>query len=158
MKDILVVIPCGKAKIWDKDRDRGPTPASDAYTGPPFKVNKKYAEHFGERWVILSAKYGFISPDFAIPGPYNVTFKDKSTNPIPVSALCNQIQARNLDRFGTVIGLGGKEYRAIVEEAFSASRARICFPFAGLPMPKAMQETNRAIELNAPCARPGRDR
>jgi len=158
MKGTLVVVPCGKAKIWDKDPDRGPTPAADAYIGPPFKVNKHYAQRFADVWLILSAKYGFMAPDFVIPGPYNVTFKDKSTNPIPVSALRNQIQAQKLCRFERVIGLGGKPYRTILQEAFAASGARICFPFAGLRMGKAMQAANHAIQLNDPCPRLPRGR
>jgi hypothetical protein len=31
-------------------------------------VNRNLAEHFATRWVILSAKYGFIDPDHLIPG------------------------------------------------------------------------------------------
>jgi len=154
MKGILVVVPCGQRKIWDKDPNRGPTPARDAYIGAPFKVNKKYAAHFAERWVILSAKHGFMSPDFIIPGPYNVTFKDKSTNPISVSSLRSQIQAQKLGRFETVIGLGGKEYRGIIEQAFVGSNVRICLPFAGPRIGKAMQATKLAIELDDPCAQP----
>jgi len=38
-------------------------------------VNREYAEHFGDRWVILSAKYGFLNPEDTIEGTYNVTFK-----------------------------------------------------------------------------------
>src|SRR3990172_7019090 len=40
-----------------------------------------------QQGVILSAKYGLISPDFVIPGPYNVTFKNLSTRPIDVRTL-----------------------------------------------------------------------
>ena len=47
-----------------------------------FTTNRAYAEKFGSRWVILSAKYGFIRPDFQIPGPYNVSFKDPATKPV----------------------------------------------------------------------------
>lgn len=158
MKGILVVVPCGQRKIWDKDPNRGPTPARDAYIGAPFKVNKKYAAHFAERWVILSAKHGFMSPDFIIPGPYNVTFKDRSTNPVSVSILRSQIQAQKLDRFETVIGLGGTGYRAILEQAFAASPARVCFPLAGLRSGKAMQAIKRAIELDELCPQLGNGR
>ena len=56
----LVIVPCGKSKIWDRDPDAGPTAARAAYVGSPFKVNREYAETFGEAWVILSAKYGFL--------------------------------------------------------------------------------------------------
>ena|SRR5437667_12008823 len=151
MKGTLVIIPCGQRKIWDKEPNRGPTPARDAYIGPPFKVNKEYAEQFAEQWVILSAKYGLISPDFMIPGPYNVTFKDSSTDPVPVSTLQDQIQRKSLDRFERIVGLGGREYRAIVEEAFASLPVKICFPFAGLPLGKSMQAIRQAITLGKLC-------
>ena len=67
--ETLVIIPCGQAKVWAGEPQRGPTPAGEAYTGAPFKVNRAYAERHGDRWVILSAKYGFIPPDSLLPGP-----------------------------------------------------------------------------------------
>jgi hypothetical protein len=146
VRKVLVVVPCGNAKIWDRKPDLGPTRAEHAYTGAPFKVNREYARHFGDSWVILSAKYGLISSAFVIDGPYCVTFKKKATNPISVSTLRNQIQLQKLDRFGIVIGLGGQEYRTIMEQAFAQTQARLCFPFAGLRMGKAMQATKRAIK------------
>jgi len=63
----LVIVPCGKSKIWKKEPKRGATKARNVYTGAPFKLNKRYAEQFGYDWVILSAKYGFIDPDYQIP-------------------------------------------------------------------------------------------
>ncbi|WP_390622104.1 DUF6884 domain-containing protein [Roseiconus lacunae] len=63
-RGILVIVPCGSSKVWSNDPSAGPTIAKDAYIGSPFKVNRKYAEHIGNRWVILSAKYGFIEPVF----------------------------------------------------------------------------------------------
>jgi len=77
-----VVVPCGKAKIWDRESSHGPTPARQAYTSTFFCVNRRYAEVFGESWIILSATYGFIAPDFVISAAYNVTFKDLRSNPI----------------------------------------------------------------------------
>jgi len=140
----LVVVPCGARKIWDVDPQRGPTVARDAYVGSPFKVNRAYAERFGDRWVILSAKYGFIKPDFMIPGPYNVTFKRKSSNPVTVEYLRSQIPALGLDRCEHVIGLGGRAYREIIEAAFSPYPVKLSFPFAGLPLGRALQATKRA--------------
>jgi hypothetical protein len=35
-----------------------------------FNLKKQDAERFADHWVILSAKYGFIDPDFSIPGSY----------------------------------------------------------------------------------------
>ncbi|MGB7067590.1 MAG: DUF6884 domain-containing protein [Syntrophobacteria bacterium] len=150
MKDVLVIVPCGQAKIWDRQPARGPVPACDAYTGAPFKVNRRYAEHFAERWVILSAKYGFIPPDYEIPGPYNVTFKKKSTNPINVQVLQEQILAQGLHRFETIIGLGGIDYRARITDAFSQWPLEIHYPFAGLRLGVSMRTINKAIERYSP--------
>ena len=54
MSRTLVIVACGARKIWDDNPNAGPTPAKDAYTGAPFKVNRRYAETFSDRWVILS--------------------------------------------------------------------------------------------------------
>lgn len=151
MNGTLVIVPCGQGKVWDKNPHAGPTPAREAYTGAPFKVNRRYAEHFGDRWVILSAKYGFIAPDFLLPGPYNITFKKPSTNPVSVTVLTEQIMRDGLAGFRTVIVLGGKEYRAAVREAFTAEPVTIVAPFAGLPIGKMMQATKGAIEAGETC-------
>lgn len=87
MPEVLVIVPCGKSKIWDKQPDRGPTAASDAYTGAPFKLNRAYAKCFGEAWVVLSAKYGLIEPEFEISGPYEVAFTKPRTCPIATESL-----------------------------------------------------------------------
>ena len=82
---LLVVVPCGQGKIWDRHPGVGPTAAQGAYTGAPFRVNRAYAERFASRWVILSAKYGFIDPDFLIPESYNLTFKKKDPRLVDAS-------------------------------------------------------------------------
>ena len=147
IKKTLVIVPCGFSKIWDKKPNAGPTLASLAYTGQPFIINKQYAESFGDKWVILSAKYGFISPDFVIPEQYNITFLKKSTGPISIASLREQIQQMKLDDFDVVIGLGGKEYRFAIQESFNSYPIELRFPFAGLPIGKMMQATKQALKL-----------
>jgi hypothetical protein len=142
----LVIVPCGRSKIWDKNPNAGLIVAKDAYAGSPFKVNRKYAESFGSQWLILSAKYGFIEPDFVLPGPNEVTFKRKSSNPVAFDVLKRQVVELGLDGFESVIGLGGKEYREAISASFQGTRVDTTFPFAGLPIGKAMQATKRAIE------------
>jgi hypothetical protein len=51
-----------------------------------------------------------------------------------------------LDRYGEVIGLGGKEYRAAMKAAFESTNVRLSFPFAGLPIGKAMAATKLATD------------
>jgi hypothetical protein len=150
IEGLLIIVPCGKRKIWDKYPDRGPTPARDAYIGSPFAVNRRYAEHFAKCWLILSAKYGFISPDFVIPGPYNVTFKKRSSNPIDLRELLLQVDRDSLWRFPKVVGLGGADYRSIIEEVFEPWPTELAFPFAGLRQGPAMSATNSAISRNIP--------
>ncbi len=141
----LVIVPCGRSKIWDKNPAAGPTKAMDAYTGSPFKVNRAYAEIAGERWVILSAKYGYIAPDSTLAGPYNVTFKRKSTGPVDILSLQRQIEELGLQRFDRIIGLGGVEYRRAIEASFEPFGVRTQFPFAGLPVGRAMQVIKNAL-------------
>lgn len=58
--------------IWDKRRAQGPTQAAMAYTGTPFTLNRSYAEHFANAWVVLSAKYGLVTAIVAAFDPYPV--------------------------------------------------------------------------------------
>jgi cytoplasmic iron level regulating protein YaaA (DUF328/UPF0246 family) len=147
MNDILVIVPCGSAKIWGQNPHAGPTEAYYAYKGPPFKINRAYAERFADRWMILSAKYGFIRPNFVIPEPYEVTFKKKSTNPVSISTLKRQVAEQRLATFKVVVGLGGKEYRQAIDAAFEDTGAITVFPFAGLPIGKMMKALKYAIEI-----------
>lgn len=147
MESALIIVPCGKGKIWDKQPGLGPVQAQDAYIGAPFKVNRRYAERFANRWVILSAKYGFLDPATEIPGPYNVTFKKKSTLPITVPELQQQVKDQGLYHHARVVGLGGKEYRERTQQAFSLWPVQLEFPFAGPRQGEAMRAIKQAIAV-----------
>jgi hypothetical protein len=112
----LVIVSCGDQKIWKRYPDAGPTAARDAYTSPPFRKSRLYAEHFAEHWLILSANYGFIEPDFIVPENYNVSFYGDDA--VAVSTLREQVAAKNLTRFRTVGVLGSDTYWRRVVEAF----------------------------------------
>ena len=146
MINLLVIIPCGQSKIWQKEPKHGPAKAKEAYTGAPFKVNREFAEKFADKWMILSAKYGFIDPDFVIPADYNVTFKRLSTNPISIDALKEQIRKRNLQVFDNVIALGGKDYSSKVKLVFVQS-AKVYVPTRGLLVGKGMHHVKSLLKL-----------
>jgi hypothetical protein len=74
------VVPCGRRKIGDAEPFRGPVSAASAYAGTPLWLNRQYAERFGDAWVALSAKYGFITPGVIIAELYEVPFK-RGTSP-----------------------------------------------------------------------------
>jgi hypothetical protein len=107
--------------------------------------------------VVLSAKYGFIAPDFLIPGPYEVTFKDRSTHPIDMATLRDQIQALGLNQFAVAVGLGSKEYREAIEQAFAGTRTHPVFPFAGLPLGLLLRATQHATDSGDPGFERGRN-
>jgi hypothetical protein len=146
----LVIVPCGRAKIWAKHADAGPTSASEAYIGAPFKVNRAYAKEFGDAWVILSAKYGFLSPIDLIPGDYNVTFKQRSTHPISTDELRRQVADQQLANFARVIALGGRDYRGRIEDAFSGSSVDLLFPFSGMTLGVSLGAAKRAVVSGRP--------
>src|SRR5260370_5701944 len=72
-KGQLIIVSCGKAKIWDRLPNSGAVPARDAYVSSLFKVCRRYAEATGKPWTILSAKYGFLNPTEPIT-QYNMEF------------------------------------------------------------------------------------
>jgi hypothetical protein len=146
----LVIVPCGKSKIWDRQPDAGPTAARVAYVGSPFKVNREYAERFGDAWVVLSARYGFLAPADVIPGPYEVTFKRRSTGPVGVDVLREQVDRQALGRFATVLALGGKDYRGPIEAAFAGTGVRVEFPFAGMALGVSLGAVKRAVRSGQP--------
>jgi hypothetical protein len=152
----LVIIECGDRKIWSQNKDAGPQRAEDVYTGSYFRANRRHARWYGGDWIIFSAKYGFIPPDFSIPCAYNVTFNDASTHPISVPDLREQVKQRGLRKYDEITVLGGRAYLDRVREAFSGANAQISAPFAGMGMFAQMKAMKRAEEESAanPTCRP----
>ena len=134
----LVIIGCGERKIWSKYPEVGPQKAENVYISSNAVVKRAYARSQGCDWMILSGKYGFIRPDFVIPGPYNVTFDDPSTHPIPVPELRQQVRGQQLDRYDDITIVAGRKYIESAKEAFNGTAVRISTPFAGLPMGQQM--------------------
>lgn len=151
MARTLVIVPCGGQKIWDREPGRGDTAASEVYTSGFFRINRLYAERFGDAWVILSAKYGFVRPSDPIPGPYNVTFKRKASGPVSVAVLRDQVRDLGLDSYEPVLCLGGLDYRRMVEDAFRSFGVEVMAPFAGTKgMGYMQQATKRAVTVGNP--------
>jgi phage tail protein X len=143
----LVIIGCGKSKIWDKHHDIGPQKAEDIYTSGFAAAKRKYAQSQGCDWMILSAKYGFIRSDFIIPETYNVTFKDTSTHPISLPELKKQVEEQELGRYDEIAIVGGAEYIKATRAAFSGTRIRVDAPFErhrmGDQMHMMLEETRK---------------
>lgn len=147
--NVLCIVPCSDKKIWDKYPSTGAVKAKDAYLGPLTRVAIKYAERFhGGSWVILSAKYGFLKPGDTVPGPYNVTFKKKSTGPISISRLISQAREKGLYGYDVVVVLGGKEYAEVVRKVFRGKK--VVEPLKGLKYGEKVKKLNEALSRGRP--------
>ncbi|MFV1995576.1 MAG: N-glycosylase/DNA lyase [Verrucomicrobiales bacterium] len=89
----LYVVNCTKKKIWESDTEAPRfVPAQHAYRGQTvleWLESEECAR--AERWLFLSAKYGFIEPDHPI-GDYDVAFSDASLGPAPNCYLAAQVR------------------------------------------------------------------
>ena len=139
----VVIVPCGKSKVWDRQPRRGTTPASSVYTGALHKVAQRYARRHADKWYILSAKYGIIRPDFLIPETYDVTFN--TGDGVSVATLRRQVRAERIHRASKVIVVGGTVYCSVVEQALSKWRVIPECPFRGLPIGKMLQAINQVL-------------
>jgi hypothetical protein len=149
MNKYLVVVSCGRQKIWDKYPDAGPTPARDAYTSSVFRASRTYAEHFATRWMILSAKYGFIDPDFIIPGNYNRTFYDADA--ISIAELKTQLAMAHPGSYDSVGVLGSEIYWDHVVTASQGSGAKLRHVNGNISFPPSFQKLiGELITTNAP--------
>lgn len=95
--------------------------------------------------MILSAKYGFLRPDDKIED-FNVTFKLKKSGPVSYQELRNQVWNKELDKYSTILVLGGKEYLDAAKAAFSGTSCMIQFPFEGLSIGQRMRAIDHALK------------
>lgn len=132
----LFVVACTKTKIWNEDPNVPPyVPAKYAYRGRKFREFIRWSkesklEEKGFRWIILSAKYGYIEPWHPITN-YNVTFDNKETGPISDETLYSQVMyqrrwgTKRLKDFKKVICVGSETYLAKIRKSFKDVGAEI---------------------------------
>lgn len=126
----LAVIPCSKEKIWDTRPALGAVAARQAYTSPFHQQCRALADQAGVPWVILSALHGFLAPNDAVPGPYDVTFS-RAGDPVVTHETLQQ-QACELPK-GQLWLLLPDDYSERVVAAVAQERARDAqWPFRGI--------------------------
>jgi endonuclease-3 len=155
----LLIISCTKNKIWKEELDAPSyVPAQNAYLGKNFKkflVMMKTSECKKFKWVILSAKYGYIEPLHPI-GNYDVTFNDENTGPISDQTLYSQVMNQRrwddtipLKSFGYVICFGSPTYLEKVKKSFRDTGAQIIDGSTLEEFPKFFQNRARQKEKTA---------
>lgn len=109
----LLIVPCGKKKIWSKRPELDLVRAQDSFTGSPFIVNKKYALAKKSDWMILSSKYGLLNPDDEISN-YEVDINELGD--MFVEKLKNQIDI--ISHYSRLISLCSDKFSIQLERAF----------------------------------------
>ena len=107
-------------------------PAGRVYTSTFHRYTRRYAERHADRWVILSAKYGFLWGDDVVPGPYDVTFDRPSDPVITTAALAEQVRTKQLDRHDQILVVCGVRYEERVRAAFAGYDVEVVTPPKGL--------------------------
>lgn len=130
----IALVGCGKSKI-DVD-DGEAVPAKDLYDSAYFQLKREYAETCCDKWRILSAKHGLLSPDEEI-GPYDATLNPRSDSYIG-DYEAGKWAVRTADSIGVFdsvqaihshyVVLAGEDYVTHVEDALQRLR-HVRFPF-----------------------------
>ena len=123
-----------------------PVMAQDLYVSDWFLKASAYAKKIGDRWFILSAKYGLAPPEKIIE-PYNLTLKSMSIYARRSWAINVIKELGNLVTSGdTVIFLAGERYREYLVEPLSKMGCMISIPMQGLRIGEQMQWLNHQIQ------------
>ena len=122
----IVLISCVKSK------ENRPMAASELYNSDWFKKASTHAKHIGDRWYILSAKYGLLPPDQVIK-PYDKTLKTitaskrkKWSNRV-LSELKEVVSPED-----EVIIMAGLDYRQYLVEPLRKWGCKISIPMEGM--------------------------
>lgn len=93
-----------------------PAPARDLYTSQLFRKAAQYAEANSDRWYILSALHGLVSPDTVLH-PYDVRLGTRTGPPIWdwAQMVADQLDARlALVLDAELLVLAGTQYRTVL--------------------------------------------
>lgn len=146
----LCVIPCGKKKIWDVDKNYPSAPAKEVYLSTFHKLCRQYAEEFTDEWVVISGKHGFLFPDDMVDGTYNVTFGQKNAEVISIGRLEQQVKEKQLNHYDELVILTGKKYMPYINGAFAKTMKKT-FPLANYTGIGYMQKAlKQAVGIKKP--------
>jgi hypothetical protein len=142
----LIIIPCGKKKIWSKSQLCGSIKAEDAYISNYFKLCKLYAQRFSDKWVILSGKYGIIEPTFILDD-YDMKLKASEEFKIKVRKQLTPIIS---DGFTQIISLCGNYYSRFLRNVLMPFGLTVESPLQGMKIGERQRQLKICLERNKP--------
>ncbi|WP_058997768.1 DUF6884 domain-containing protein [Haloarcula sp. CBA1127] len=131
----IALVGCGSSKIALDDGET--VAAKDLYDSPYFSLKREFAETCCDKWMILSAEHGLISPDEEI-GAYDASLKPSSNSYIGDYeagkwSVNTSNEIRVFDSFQAVyasyVVLAGEDYVRHIEDELASGHRRVSFPF-----------------------------
>jgi hypothetical protein len=118
--------------------------ARDLYVSPYFLALRQYAQGRADRWYILSAKYGLLSPKRVV-APYELTLNrmSKGERASWAEGVIKQL-TRALPPQATVILLAGVRYREGIEGYLRVNGYDVEVPLKGLTFGRQLQWLSKA--------------
>jgi hypothetical protein len=110
-ENVLIITSCTKNKLDIPDDES--VAAKDLYLGTMFGKVKKYSAAMKYEYMIISAKYGLLSPDEKIK-TYNKVLSKKSD----ADAIRDQVEERLtpiLGNYDKILVIAGKNYREVLK-------------------------------------------
>ncbi len=125
----LVIVPCVKKKIWDKDPLAKSVKAEEAYISNYFNLCKHYAKRFSDKWIIFSGKFGILEPEEIFDNNYNTKLRPSEEFKIKVKKQMESIMSK---RFTHIISLCGVEYSNFLKEVLIEFGLTVNTPLDGM--------------------------
>lgn len=150
----LVVVACGDSSTAGHGLATllGGRRAKDLYTGELFRINRAYAERFGDGWVILSPRHGFLDPETRLRDGQAVRLGEAGS--VDMSTLRRQVRELGLDRFPSVSVLATKEFVIAVEAAFADTDVSVKRAVPPDGEDRMAETVRQAVEGDAPLTPP----
>jgi hypothetical protein len=123
---LIDIFEGGRELIWDREPDRGPTPARDAHVGAVFRARATCAECLYDAPVVFTAEHGFLHLDAIVPGPYDPSFARPGV--VTLETLREQVRYLELDRHhSAIIQVSDPVGRALAAEALAGTLVKVHF-------------------------------
>ncbi len=137
----VVLVACVGRKL-----DRA-APAAELYRSPWFRKARRYAELVGERWWILSARYGLVAPDEVIE-PYDRTLRRMPARRrrLWTYQVLENLTLTTVPTWDKVTILAGRAYRELLVAWLLYRGYTVSVPMEGLGIGQQLRWLNRAIE------------
>lgn len=132
----ICLVACSRTKAAAR------APAKSLYTSSLFVKSRQFAEHFFDRWFVLSAKHGLIEPA-KIVAPYDITLNTMSIDDRQdwSRRVLKDLQ-RHLSNSDEITLIAGHKYRQFLVPALQLLGYKVHVPVRGMSIGRQLRWLN----------------